>query len=137
MLNYVGMIALGLACENVAMVVGMPWTAFWLIFWVITNVCTSFYEIALAPHFYYWGYAWPLHNSTFLPRPAPVSLSILTAAVVEASRTIIFDTHSKIGLNFGILFAWVAVNTAFFPLCCYIMRWKSQREKKKASEKEE
>lgn len=32
MLNFVGMIALGLACENVAMIVGQPWTAFWLIF---------------------------------------------------------------------------------------------------------
>lgn len=63
MLNWVGMTALGLACENVAMVVGQPWTGLWLIFWVITNVSTSFYEIALEPHFYYWGYAWPLHNS--------------------------------------------------------------------------
>ena len=63
MINYVGMIALGLACENVAMIVGMPWTAFWLIFWVISNVSTSFYSITLAPKFYYWGYAWPLHNS--------------------------------------------------------------------------
>jgi hypothetical protein len=40
MLNFVGMCALGLACENVAMVVGQPWTALWLIFWVITNVST-------------------------------------------------------------------------------------------------
>jgi hypothetical protein len=32
MLNWVGMGALGLACENVAMVIGQPWTAFWLIF---------------------------------------------------------------------------------------------------------
>ncbi|KAL8942474.1 MAG: hypothetical protein Q9211_001368 [Gyalolechia sp. 1 TL-2023] len=38
MINYVGMIALGLACENVAMVIGQPWTAMWLIFWVITNM---------------------------------------------------------------------------------------------------
>lgn len=63
MVNFVGMIALGLACENVTMVVGQPWTAFWLIFWVITNVATSFYSITLAPRFYFWGYAWPLHNS--------------------------------------------------------------------------
>lgn len=63
MVNYVGMIALGLACENVAMIVGMPWTAFWLIFWVISNVSTAFYSITLAPRFYFWGYAWPLHNS--------------------------------------------------------------------------
>jgi hypothetical protein len=42
-----GMIALGLACENVAMIVGQPWTGLWLIFWVITNVSTSFYDIEL------------------------------------------------------------------------------------------
>jgi hypothetical protein len=69
MVNYVGMIALGLACENVAMVVGQPWTAFWLIFWVITNVSTSFYSVTLAPHFYFWGYAWPLHNSKSFASP--------------------------------------------------------------------
>jgi hypothetical protein len=37
MLNFFGMIALGLACENVAMVIGMPWMGLFLIFWVITN----------------------------------------------------------------------------------------------------
>ncbi|TVY57813.1 Nitrosoguanidine resistance protein SNG1 [Lachnellula cervina] len=119
MLNFVGMIALGLACENVAMIVGQPWTAFWLIFWVITNVSTSFYSITLAPRFYYWGYAWPLHN------------------LVNASRTIIFDTHSEIGLNFGVLFAWAAVNTVLFPLCCWFMRWKTIREKKKEAQSKE
>ncbi len=56
MINYVGMIALGLACENVAMVIGQPWTALWLIFWVITNVATSFYSLDLSPKWYYWGY---------------------------------------------------------------------------------
>ncbi|KAM3086221.1 hypothetical protein ACMFMG_000356 [Clarireedia jacksonii] len=113
MLNWVGMCALGIACENVAMFIGQPWTAFWLIFWVISNVSTSFYSIELAPHFYYWGYAWPLHN------------------IVEASRTIIFDTHSRIGLNFGVLFAWCAVNTLVFPAACYFMRWQSQKKEKK------
>ena len=68
MVNYVGMTALGMACENVSMVVGQPWTALWLIFWVISNVSTSFYEIALEPKFYYWGYAWPLHNSELMSR---------------------------------------------------------------------
>ncbi|KAL8680783.1 MAG: hypothetical protein Q9186_003071 [Xanthomendoza sp. 1 TL-2023] len=110
MINFVGMIALGLACENVAMVIGQPWTAMWLIFWVITNVSTSFYSLDLAPKFYYWGYAWPLHN------------------IVEASRSTLFQLHSRIGLNFGILFVWCAINTALFPLCCYILRWKTQKE---------
>lgn len=66
MLNFWGMIALGLACENVAMVVGAPWMGMWLIFWVITNVCTAFYDIEIAPGFYRWGYAWPLHSGKSL-----------------------------------------------------------------------
>ncbi|KAF2103403.1 hypothetical protein NA57DRAFT_63943 [Rhizodiscina lignyota] len=108
MLNFWGMIALGLACENMAMLVGMPWTGLWLIFWVITNVSTSFYDIDIEPGFYSWGYAFPLHQ------------------VVEGSRQILFDLHSRIGLNFGILIAWGAVNTALFPFMCYWMRYKTK-----------
>jgi hypothetical protein len=40
MVNFVNMIALGLACENVAMVAGQTWTAFWLIF-VSTKILTT------------------------------------------------------------------------------------------------
>ena len=108
MLNFFGMIALGLACENVAMIVGQPWTGCWLIFWVITNVSTSFYSIEIEPGFYKWGYAWPLHW------------------VVEGSRQILFGLHSRIGLDFGVLIAWGAVNTIIFPFACYFMRYKSQ-----------
>ncbi|RAR10373.1 mnng and nitrosoguanidine resistance protein [Stemphylium lycopersici] len=109
MLNFCGMVALGLACENMAMIVGMPWMGLFLIFWVITNVSTAFYDIEIAPAFYRWGYAWPLHS------------------IVEGSRTILFDLHSRLGLDFGILIAWGAVNTLFFPFCCWFMRWKTQR----------
>lgn len=108
MLNFFGMIALGLACENVAMIVGQPWTGLWLIFWVITNVSTAFYDIDIEPRFYYWGYAWPLHY------------------VVEGSRQILFDLHNRLGLDFGVLIAWGAINTVLFPFACYFMRWKSK-----------
>ena len=108
MLNFFGMIALGLACENVAMLVGAPWMGMWLIFWVITNVSTSFYDVGIESDFYKWGYGWPLHY------------------IVEGSRQILFGLHSRIGLDFGVLIAWGAVNTAVFPLACYFMRWKSK-----------
>ncbi|MCJ1347522.1 hypothetical protein MMC31_005747, partial [Peltigera leucophlebia] len=62
MVNWVGMAALGLACENVAMLLGQPWTAIWLIFWVITNVSTAFFSIDISPAFFKWGYAWPLYH---------------------------------------------------------------------------
>ena len=106
-LNWVGMMALGIACENVAMIAGQPWTAVWLIFWVITNVSTSFYDIDLAPRFYYWGYGWPLHY------------------IVEGTRMLVFGLHNRLGLDFGVLFAWAAVNTALFPLCCRFMKYKN------------
>lgn len=48
-------------------------------------------------------------------------------SVVEALRTIIFGTHSRIGLDFGILFAWVAVSFALFPFATRIMLWKMKR----------
>lgn len=136
MLNFLGMIALGLACENVAMVVGMPWMGLFLIFWVITNVSTSFYDIEIAPAFYRWGYAWPLHSSKFPLFSLLLLLffyldgnssKLTRATVVEGSRSILFDLHSRLGLDFGILIAWGAVNTLFFPFCCYFMRWKNQK----------
>lgn len=71
MLNWVGMTALGFPCENMAMVLGFPWSSFFLIFWVITNVATGFYAIELASVFYRWGYAWPLHRSKLLPLNYP------------------------------------------------------------------
>jgi hypothetical protein len=116
--NWVGMTAFGLASENAAMVLGTPWTALWLIFWVISNVATGFYALELAPGFYRWGYAWPMHN------------------IVEFTRSVLFDLHPRVGLNVGILLAWCAVDTVLFPVCCYYMRWKTARAKGKAAEKE-
>lgn len=106
-LNFLGMCALGLACENVAMFVGQPWTGLWLIFWVITNVSTSFYDIDLEPAFYGWGYAWPLHY------------------VVEGSRYLLFDLHSRLGLDYGVLIAWAVINTSIFPIACRFMKYKN------------
>jgi len=47
-----GMIALGLACENVAMIVGQPWSALWLIFWYVppqTYIARNTANISIPP----------------------------------------------------------------------------------------
>ncbi|KAL0934877.1 mnng and nitrosoguanidine resistance protein [Colletotrichum truncatum] len=113
MLHFLGMAALGMACENMAMVIGSRWVGLWLIFWTLTNTITGFWPPDIAPGFYRWAYAWPYHH------------------VVEGSRQILFDLHSRIGLNFGVLTAWVCVNTLFFGPACYIMRWKDERKTRK------
>jgi hypothetical protein len=115
MINFIGMCALGLACENMAMLLGTPWTALWLIFWVITNVSTAFYPLETAPGFYLFGLAWPLHS------------------VVEATRVILFDVTSRMGLHVGILLAWWAVNTALFPVFATWFRYVNCVKSKKSS----
>lgn len=62
-----------------------------------------------------------------LARYHDVAVDLTPTIVVEASRSILFDLHSRLGLDFGILIAWGAVNTLFFPFCCYFMRWKQQK----------
>lgn len=118
LLNFFGMAALGLACENMAMLLGTPWTALWLIFWVITNVATGFYSLELASNFYRWGYAWPLRQ------------------IVVGSRTLLFGTKDTLGQNFGILLAWIVVDSILFPFCCWFFRWKNMREKQREAAKQ-
>ena len=104
MINFVGMIALGLACENVAMIIGQPWTAMWLIFWVITNVSTAFYAIELSPRFYYWGYAWPLHVSfclslTSLSSQGSIALTQNRTSLKLLERCCSICTHASVSIS--------------------------------------
>ena len=85
--NWVGMIAFGLASENMAMLLGTPWTALWLIFWVISNVATGFYALDLAPSFYKWGYAWPMHNSKFSDSVQIQPLTTLQSSSLHVQRS--------------------------------------------------
>ena len=115
----------------------------WLVFWVVSNVTTGFYNLDLAPAFYKWGYAWPLHNSKHFPsfhlpstkikRSSPLKRIII---VVEASHQVLFDLHSHIGLNVGILVIWFVINSVLFAPACYLMRWEQQSAGKKAAKKE-
>jgi Protein of unknown function (DUF3533) len=81
MINFVAMTAFGLACENVAMLLGTPWTALWLIFWVISNVATGFYDLPQASRFYRWGYAWPMHNGISVPHQSSTPLLFASTQV--------------------------------------------------------
>ena len=57
----------------------------------------------------------------------PYLSNVHTSSVVEALRTILFGTYSRIGLEFGILFTWIGVSIAFYPFANYIMQWKQKR----------
>lgn len=117
-LNFVGTAALGLASENMAMFLSftssLPYSLLFLLFWIASNVSTSFYSLELAGPFYTWGYGWPMYN------------------LVEGTKTLVLGVRSNLTVNFAVLAAWVAAGTIAFPLACWLMRWKGIRA---ASEK--
>jgi flagellar biosynthesis/type III secretory pathway M-ring protein FliF/YscJ len=46
----------------------------------------------------------------------------------QAVRTIIFNTKSHLGRNFGILIAWIVLSLITFPLVAFLMRRQEMRE---------
>lgn len=97
MLTWCSMMAFGLVVENVNNALGPPFTPVFFVFWVISNVATGFYPVELLSNFYKWGLAWPLRHNLI------------------GAKAIIFGTKNLLGLNFGVVIAWVAVSLLLLP----------------------
>lgn len=119
-LNFLGTAALGLVSENMAMflslISSLPYSLLFLLFWMASNICTSFSSLELASQFYKWGYGWPMHN------------------LVEGSKTLILGVRSDLAMNFSVLAGWVVLGTIVFPLACWLMKWKGDRVAAKSIE---
>ncbi|KAJ7758967.1 hypothetical protein DFH07DRAFT_867947 [Mycena maculata] len=103
MLNWAGMLACGLALEAMITLLTVRFIPFFLIIWIISNVSVSIFPLQVLPHVYRYGYAWPFYNLS------------------RAVRTIVFRTKNDVGLNFGVLIAWIAVSCVTLPLFQWLM----------------
>ncbi|PBP25870.1 hypothetical protein BUE80_DR003154, partial [Diplocarpon rosae] len=110
MLSWVAMMAFGLAVENVNNVLGQPFTPVFFVFWVISNVATGFYPVELLSSFYKWGLAWPLRHDLI------------------GAKAIIYGTKNLLGLNFGVLIAWVAVSLILQPFTIWLQLRKNKKQ---------
>ena len=71
---------------------------FWVLSFVIINLGPSLFPMALDNVFYRYGYAMPIHNA------------------VDIYRVIMMDLSRRhMGRNFGILVAWIVLNTVALP----------------------
>ncbi|KAJ7138228.1 hypothetical protein C8R44DRAFT_341919 [Mycena epipterygia] len=104
MLNWVGMLACGLALEAMITLLTTRFIGFFLIIWIISNVSVSVFPLQVLPHLYRYGYAFPFYN------------------ISRAVRSIIFRTKNDVGMNFGVLIAWVALSCITLPLFQWFMR---------------
>ncbi|KAF4569428.1 hypothetical protein EYR36_009219 [Pleurotus pulmonarius] len=102
MLMWFGMTALGLAVEAMFTLLTPRFIPFFLVLWIISNVSTCFYPLETLPAFYRYGYASPFYN------------------VSRGIRTIVFSTRNMLGLNFGVLIAWIAISCITIPLTSWL-----------------
>jgi len=98
--TFTAMCVLGLATEIGISIVGPRFIGFVLVFWIIINVSVANLPIELSPSFYRYGYAMPFYS--------------IRSIYVK----IIFDVGERIDIlkYFGILWAWLVVLLATFPL---------------------
>lgn len=109
MLNYVGMLSVGLALEAMITLLTQRFIPFFMILWIISNVSVCFLPIEVLPSVYRYGYAMPFYN------------------VGRGVRAVLFGTKNDLGLNFGILIAWIAVSCIILPFSQILARRREQK----------
>lgn len=119
MTSWLVMTAVGMANENILSIILTfcpQYMSYWMIIWTILNIAPSLYPLVLISRFYRFGYAMPIHNG------------------VQIYRVIFLDiSRHQMSRNYGILAAWVAVNTAINP---FVNKFISKVVKKREERKE-
>ncbi|RDB27751.1 Nitrosoguanidine resistance protein SNG1 [Hypsizygus marmoreus] len=104
MLNWVGMLSVGLALEALITVLTPSFIPFFMILWIIVNVSVCILPIEVLPSIYRYGYAVPFYN------------------VSHAVRCIVFATRNTLGENFAILIVWTVISCFTLPLLQWFVR---------------
>ncbi|KAF8988553.1 hypothetical protein BDQ17DRAFT_1414609 [Cyathus striatus] len=108
MLNYLLMLTLGLAIEAVFTILTPKYIAYFIISWIIVNISVTIWPPEVLPSIYRYGYAAPFYNLS------------------KGVRSILFGTRNQLGLNVGVLLAWIGVSLITIPLFTWIMRRQAQ-----------
>ncbi|KAG9019841.1 hypothetical protein FRB90_003430 [Tulasnella sp. 427] len=118
---YMGMAALGLSTEAMVTLLTPRFIANFLLILIIYNVSVAAVPIVMQPSFYRWGYGFPVFNLS------------------QTVRTIIFNTKSHLGVNAGVLIAWIVLNFITIVAFTWFIRRRTvneERSKERALEKE-
>ncbi|KZW01003.1 hypothetical protein EXIGLDRAFT_761285 [Exidia glandulosa HHB12029] len=117
-MSFIAMCALGLAVEALVTILTPRFVPYFLILWIISNVSVAFYPLELLPGLFKYGHASPFYN------------------VELAVRSLLFGTKSFLGLNFGVMVAWVAVSCVTIPLFSVLIRTRDRRAARRRIEEE-
>jgi len=106
MLNYVNMLAVGLALESLITLLTPRFIPFFMLTWIITNLSVCIFPIEVMPLIFHYGYAVPFYNLS------------------RATRTVLFGTKNRVGFSFAILIIWVIISCISLPLNQWFVRRK-------------
>ncbi|KAL3230653.1 Nitrosoguanidine resistance protein SNG1 [Nakaseomyces bracarensis] len=117
---YLLMLSVGGLNENIVMLiilVSPAYIGFWVLSFVILNLAPTIFAIGFSSPFYRYGYAMPLYNA------------------VNILRVIFFDISKRsLGRNYGILCAWIGLNTISMPFVSkFVMKTLHKRAKAAAA----
>ncbi|KAH8834784.1 hypothetical protein DL96DRAFT_1675041 [Flagelloscypha sp. PMI_526] len=118
MVNFCGMLALGLALESMLTLLTTRFVGFFLLPWVVVNVSSAVLPVEVEYNLYRYAYAMPFYN------------------ISKAVRTIVFGTKNELGLNFGILLAWTVLSLVTMSIFQLHIRHRSHSAALAAYEKE-
>ncbi|GAA6004949.1 hypothetical protein JCM11491_002287 [Sporobolomyces phaffii] len=111
--NWATMWALGMAMETALTMLGPKYTAFFLIFWAITNVSVAFIDIADQDHFYSYGFIMPVYQA------------------VQVSKAIMFGTKQRFLQAFAVDAAWIVFGNIGLVLATVFKRRSAIKEKER------
>lgn len=104
MMNYCGMLSVGLAIESMLTLLTPTFVPFFLLLWVMVNISVCLFPIEVLPILYHYGYAAPFYN------------------ISQIARTVIFGIKNKIGFHFSILIIWALISCATLTMLQYWRR---------------
>ncbi|KAJ8514419.1 hypothetical protein ONZ45_g8039 [Pleurotus djamor] len=104
MVNWLGMLALGLALEAMITWMTVNFIPFFLLIWMTANISVALWPIDLLPAVFRYGYAVPFYN------------------MYRAMRTVFFGTKNNVGLNLGVLIVWIIISCVTLPLFQWLVR---------------
>ncbi|CCD23951.1 uncharacterized protein NDAI_0C02910 [Naumovozyma dairenensis CBS 421] len=118
MTTWLFMVACGGTNENMVSILftlfGPRFLGIWILSFIILNITPTFYPMVMANVFYRYGYMMPVHNA------------------IDIYRVIFLDlSKHKMGRNYGLLIAWIAMNAVALPLVFkFLLMVITRREKK-------
>lgn len=106
---YLGMGALGMATETMVSLITPNGMSYFLTPFIVVNVSVATLPISQQPWFFNYGAAFPFYN------------------IAQATRTLIFNTHSHLGLNAGVLVAWIVFSSITVCLASWFLRGREKK----------